>query len=551
MSKRLTTEEFIEKAKKVHGDKYDYSKVDYKDSHHKIIIICPKHGIFEQLPTNHLQGNGCPTCFGKDKLTREEFIKKAREKHGNKYDYSKVVYKTMHEKICIVCPEHGEFWQLPCNHLKYDTCCPKCNTKVSDKFDFIKKAKEIHGDKYDYSKVDYKDSHTKVCIICPEHGEFWQTPHGHLTGKGCQKCASNKLRSTTEEFIKKARKKYGDKYDYSKVDYKDSITDVIILCPIHGEFKQSPRYHLHRGTCPNCVKDKRDRKFKKLPDYEDSCDLSHKKKIKNYTKKDIFELGQKYETKSEFARANPSAYNASLRHNWLDEMTHWQIPKRHKPVMDIPNNLVYCYEFPDKVVYIGRTNNITKRDREHKKTHHHSDGKITKGSVLKYSEKTGIEIPLPKVLKEKLTLLQSREEEDNFCKEYENNGYTLLNIAKTGKYSGSLGACLLYDNYEQILDVAKKYSAKFEFIKNCGGMYTAVKRMGLWKQLTKDANWKKHALGKTIYVYYSNDMKFFGSFSSITDTIKATGVSKYRIFGVINKKVKEADGFIFSFHKLS
>ena len=83
----------------------------------------------------------------------------------------------------------------------------------------------------------------------------------------------------------------------------------------------------------------------------------------------ILEIGRKYETKSDFSRANPSAYNASLRNNWLDEMTHWQIPKRHKPIMDISNNLVYCYEFPDKVVYIGRTNDLIRRDKEHRKEH--------------------------------------------------------------------------------------------------------------------------------------------------------------------------------------
>ena len=564
-----TTEEFIEKAIKIHGNKYDYSKVVYKDSHSKITIVCPIHGEFEQAPTTHLAGNGCPTCSGNAKLTKEDFVKRAKEKHGeDKYDYSKVVYKTMQDKICIICPEHGEFWQLPSNHLRYDICCPKCNMRVSDKFDFIKKSKEIHGDKYDYSKVNYKNNYTKITIVCPEHGEFQQTPHNHLAGKGCKKCAIDSSRSTTEEFIKKAIKKYGNKYDYSKVVYRDSITNVIIICPIHGEFQQTPRYHLHRGTCPNCVRDK----SKKLHSYSNlriCCDDGEKpvivnsgknkgplnksrcKNRKKYSKEEIFKLGQKYETKSEFARAYPSAYHASLKNSWLDEMTHWQIPKRQKPIMDIPNNLIYCYEFPDKVVYIGRTSNITKRNKEHKKIHRHSDGRITKGAVLKYSEKTGISIPPPKVLKDNLTLFQSREEEDNFCKEYKNNGYTLLNIAKTGKYSGSLGACLLYDDYEQILDTAKKYSGKFEFIKKHGGMYSAVKRMGLWKQLVEDVGWKKHVSGKDIYVYFSKNMELFGIFPSITDTIKATKVSKYRIFGVINKKIKDADGFIFSFQELS
>lgn len=117
--------------------------------------------------------------------------------------------------------------------------------------DFIKKAREIHGDRYDYSKVNYVNNETPVCIICPEHGEFWQTPYNHVKGCGCQKCAGvNK--SNTEEFVKKAKEIHGDRYDYSNVNYTNSHTVVQIMCPEHGEFLQQPTNHLRGCGCPYC-----------------------------------------------------------------------------------------------------------------------------------------------------------------------------------------------------------------------------------------------------------------------------------------------------------
>ena len=109
---------FIEKAKAVHGDKYDYSKVEYVKAKEKVCIICQEHGEFWQTPNNHLRGEGCPFCYGSKKLTTEEFISKAKQIHGNKYDYSNVNYVNKYTKVCIICPEHGEFWQKPSNHLK-------------------------------------------------------------------------------------------------------------------------------------------------------------------------------------------------------------------------------------------------------------------------------------------------------------------------------------------------------------------------------------------------------------------------------------------------
>ena len=261
-SGKLNASEFINRAREVHGDKYDYSKVNYVNSKTKVCIICPEHGEFWQRPSRHLIGDGCPKCGGSGKLNASEFINRAREVHGDKYDYSKVDYMGTHTKVCIICPEHGEFWQTPSHHLK-GIGCPKCGiesvrkSNISSAEEFINKAHEVHGNKYDYSKVNYVNSQTKVCIICPEHGEFWQTPNMHLMGRGCAKCANElrqkNLSSNTEEFISKAREVHGDKYDYSKIKYVNSDTKVCIICPEHGEFWQIPFAHLNGQGCPKCA----------------------------------------------------------------------------------------------------------------------------------------------------------------------------------------------------------------------------------------------------------------------------------------------------------
>ena len=204
----MTKEEFVKKAKLIHGVKYDYSKVKYYNNKIKIEIICPKHGIFLQKPNAHLLGYGCPICANNKKKTTKEYIQEAKEIHGDRYDYSSVKYINNKTKICIICPKHGEFWQSPKHHLN-GSHCPKCaNIKRGETFrinteDFIKKAKLIHGDKYDYSKVKYVTTEVKVCIICPEHGEFWQTPHNHLNNHGCPECNSSRLENEIEVLLKK------------------------------------------------------------------------------------------------------------------------------------------------------------------------------------------------------------------------------------------------------------------------------------------------------------------------------------------------------------
>ncbi len=203
----MNTEEFIKKANKVHGNKYDYSKVNYINSNTKVCIICPIHGEFWQRPNNHLNGCGCSKCTKfRNKYTTEEWIEYAKSIHGNRYDYSKVIYKTSKDNVTIICPEHGEFSIRPDNH-NHGEGCPVCRyIKSSNGIrknidEFISQCKKVHGNKYDYSKVEYKNNKTKIRIVCPKHGEFWQTPDNHLRGKGCPRCSQSKLEESTKEFL--------------------------------------------------------------------------------------------------------------------------------------------------------------------------------------------------------------------------------------------------------------------------------------------------------------------------------------------------------------
>jgi len=220
MGKKLTTEGFIERAKKVHGDKFDYSEVVYLSARSKVKIICKKHGIFEQTPTSHLMGKGCSACKVENSSVNRTsntfcFIAKARLKHGDKYDYSLVDYKKSNTKVSIICKKHGIFEQTPSSHLS-GSGCPDCsveNTSInrtSDSCEFITKARLKHGNMYLYDSVTYVNARTKVKIICQKHGIFEQTPYHHISGKGCPSCSGN-ARHTFETLTKSISEKHNGK----------------------------------------------------------------------------------------------------------------------------------------------------------------------------------------------------------------------------------------------------------------------------------------------------------------------------------------------------
>lgn len=282
---RMTTAEFIERAKQVHMDSsgnpiYDYSNTIYgKKSGEKVAIICKTHGEFRQTPNSHLGGQGCDKCGGSASYTTDEFIEKAKQIHidssGNPiYDYSKTIYgKNSKEPVIIICKTHDEFLQLPGSHLQGRGCteCGIIKMKNKQRYtteEFVEKVKQLHVDSsgnliYDYSKTIYGENSTEhVIIICKMHGDFQQTPASHLTGNGCSKCGiikrSDNCRMTTEEFIEKAKQLHIDSsgnpiYDYLKTIYGQNAVDpVIIICKLHGDFKQTPNGHLSGYGCSSC-----------------------------------------------------------------------------------------------------------------------------------------------------------------------------------------------------------------------------------------------------------------------------------------------------------
>ncbi len=226
MPKRFTKEDFIERAKKAHGDKYDYSKVEYVNSETKVCIICPIHGEFWQRPADHIRGIGCRFCYGNEKMDKEAFIEKARKIHGDKYDYSKVEYNGNKIKVCIICPIHGEFWQRPNDHLT-GYGCTYCGNNIKKTTEyFVEQAKKIHGDKYDYSKVEYFDAKTKVCIICSKHGEFWQEPLNHLHGASCPYCNcgnKSKMEANIRKELEKENINFEQQKTFDWLKYKKNL----------------------------------------------------------------------------------------------------------------------------------------------------------------------------------------------------------------------------------------------------------------------------------------------------------------------------------------
>lgn len=205
--KKLDTETFISNSIEKHGDKYDYSLVNYIDSRSNVTIICPIHGEFVQYANSHLQGIGCPECYGNKKMNTESFIIKAKEKHGNKYDYSKVRYINSNTKVIIFCKLHGEFEQIPKSHLR-GRGCPRCVGKDKTHNQLIQDFKAVHGDTYDYSLVEYIKSKKHVKIICSTHGIFEQLPNFHLKGSGCPICKESKGERLISNYLDDKNIKY-------------------------------------------------------------------------------------------------------------------------------------------------------------------------------------------------------------------------------------------------------------------------------------------------------------------------------------------------------
>lgn len=222
MSKRLTTQEFIEKSTKVHLDKYDYSKVVYIDNRTKVIICCLIHGEFLQIPQHHSNGHGCVKCSGENirkKLShsKEKFVEKATKVHGEKYCYKNSNYINDSTKVKIICSAHEEFVQKANSHLNGRGCWKCANKKTAERREnstenFIKEVATVHNNRYDYSKVEYKGALEKITIICKTHGEFKQKATYHKQGNGCSLCADENRGCKKSMYIKQARERLCELY---------------------------------------------------------------------------------------------------------------------------------------------------------------------------------------------------------------------------------------------------------------------------------------------------------------------------------------------------
>ena len=267
MPAKLTQEQVVARAVSVHGNKYSYEMVEYKDANTKIKILCPEHGVFEQTPANHVNlGKGCPGCYGNKKMTKESFIEKAQSIHGEQYDYSLVNYKNNHEKVTIKCEKHGEFEQTPHNHLMGRKCWLCSNeersvAQIKSNDVFVNEAKKVHGDKYGYAMVAYTSAQEKVTIHCPEHGSFEQTPDKHLLGQGCPKCSNAGQSKPELEIITLVESLglqvvHGDRETIKPLEVDVLVPEAKLAIEFNGNFwhsdQQKPKsYHFDKTKLAN------------------------------------------------------------------------------------------------------------------------------------------------------------------------------------------------------------------------------------------------------------------------------------------------------------
>lgn len=370
MPKQKTQSQVIEEFLRVHGQKYDYSKVEYENTNKKVVVVCPIHGDFEVTPQHHKSGVGCKKChFDSQKITKEKFVQKSQDFFGNRYDYS--LFETMpsgKEKVQIKCNEHNEiFLQEPRNHMRGHTGCPKCLSNILSgsgeqvgKFTtqkelndtFIKKAKQIHGYKYDYSEFIYINSDTTGKIICKLHGEFHQTPSNHLKGTKCPQCAIEDLKENT--FKNECKKRGVDYYralkrrqsgqseeQIFKKDYirnERAINEIKIFDKIYPNLKEAIRElktPANRKTIARWIKDgmSPEEAFDRVPNpgYEDGTIylITNTLTNKQYVGLTIQSIERRWQYHLEQANAskikNENSLHASIRKYGADKFTITQI----------------------------------------------------------------------------------------------------------------------------------------------------------------------------------------------------------------------------------
>ena len=421
--------------------------------------------------------------------------------------------------------------------------------KLSTKDEFIRKARLLHGDKYDYSKVDYVTAHTKIMIICPIHGEFLQSPSNHIRGNGCPKCAKIKAKEkatiwTYDACFVEAQKynfrgdfRKGSPIAYSvarnnnwldKFDWLKTINKPSGFWTKERVFKEARKYttkHLFDIGCRGAyaAAEKNDW-FGEMTWFEQP----NRNRSRVWPKEIVFKLAKQFDTKIEFRKANKGAYNVAWRNGWLEEMDWLDASVREpytkaevmsiarqfttkiafrkavpnvyncaqkkgwieditwfvvSPKYDRHNYCIYVYtDEEDKVAYVGLTVDKKRRHYNHS-TGYDKGGKVIKSAVFLYFQSIGKPVPCPRYLEERLTASEAREKEDEWVKKYKEMGYHLLNKGKTGAGVGALGSASFKWTKPKVFEEARKYQSRSEFARECGSAYIVACKRGWIEQM--------------------------------------------------------------------
>lgn len=523
----MTTDKFIQKAKKVHGDRYDYSKAEYIGYKDDICIICPEHGAFWQKAKNHLSGYGCSICSGRKKMRTIDFVNRANLVHQNKYDYSKTVYKGNKEKICIICPEHGEFWQQASSHLK-GIGCPQCGIIKSSSKQKIWTKEKCYEAALKYTDLGTFSKECQVAYVIA-HRNGWiidytwlnrkKLPNGYLTKELVMKEA--RKYTSSHDFMEGSRQAYNaarrrgwikecvwfkkprnaKKWDYntcyeealkftSKIEFRKNANTAYCVARNHGwlvEYKWLKNYD-ELYNYDECFVEAQKYKY-----YSDFRTNSHpyymvaRKRgwlkefswlIKEYSEPHnkkwnydtCYEEAKKYATKGAFGKGASGAYDVARRNGWLSDYTWFP----DFSASDAKVDSVYCYYFKEQnAVYVGRTLMYRQHIRDVEHNNYETD------TVYKFAHLNNCTIPQMRIIEEYLTIQQGREREDYWRKQFETEGRTILNKAATGGRSSSIGALARGKwTFEKAYKIAKAFQTVNELCEEYGYLYKIAKAKG-------------------------------------------------------------------------
>lgn len=419
---KLTTEEFIKKAQAVHGDRYDYSKVKYVDSQTKVCIICKEHGEFWQRPSHHINGHGCAKCSSDvNAANMRKWTEKRCREVASGYTEMKA-FRIESKDAYNAALKHNWLKDYSWLTYKIDVSRKSKQRHFYSQEDIIERLRSLFGNRYSYEKVVYRAMKVPITLVCHEkdsngieHGDFSMRPDNIFSSKqGCPKCWNDRRginqRMTRDEFIARAKVIHGNKYEYHKVDYVTTKMKVLIVCPVHGDFTQTPANHLRGKGCPYCSGT-----------------------YKKWNKTTCEQEARKYTYISDFRRRSGGACHVAQSNGWLKDYT-W-LKKRPLQTADYDKDTkyIYAYEFREqKAVYVGLTNSMIKRDWAHRNKND--------SSVYRFAHENNCDIPTPKQLEKNVPIYESGERESYWVEYYKERNWMLLNRAKTGERSSSIGA---------------------------------------------------------------------------------------------------------------